>query len=152
MVWYEIMPRPPDPDSKLARIIHDAQDTGQEMRLRGFKEVCARDGLEMNRELDLLITGWLTEHHWPPGNPQTRIDKSWPKGTQSEAPQEPVPEIAKTDFASKPTDLLVMQFNSIDVSPGDKMAIGIILRERGAYPKSPSQTRPVWWTPRYGSG
>lgn len=147
-----MMTRPPNPDSKTAHLLHTPQDTGQEMRVRGFKEVCVRDGLEMNRELDFLLSGWLELHHWPPGNPQARIDKNWPSEAQPETPQQSAPQVAKVDFASKATDLLLLQFNSIDVTPGDKMTIGTILRERGAYPKPASQTRPVWWTPRFGSG
>jgi hypothetical protein len=122
------------------------------MRIRGFKEVCARDGLEMNRELDLLITTWLTEHHWPPGNPQTQINGKWENKADEGQPKPSAKAPPRADLNVVPTDLLVLRFNSIDTSPGDKLEIGLVLRKRGAYPKDSMSEGPINWTPRYGSG
>jgi len=149
------MTRPPDPKSKNPRLIHDAQDTGQEMHVRGFKEVCLRDGLEMNRELDLLITGWLHLHNWPPGNPQAQIDKKWDSGVHPDEKKPLVPEYVPKpykppDYKAKPTEELLHLFDSDLIRPSDKLEIGQILRERGAYPKK--QDQPLGYTPRYGSG
>ena len=124
------------------------------MHVRGFKEVCLRDGLEMNRELDRLLSQWLTMHHWPPGNPQTQIDKKWPSGSAPNEKKPLVPDYVPkpykpTDYKAKPTEELLRLFNSDLIRPGDKIEIGQILRSRDAYPKKPDYGLPLH---RYGSG
>jgi hypothetical protein len=105
----------------------------------------------MNRELDLLIATWLTDHHWPPGNPQTQINGKW---EAKEGERQPTPSstpVPRPNLDAVPTDLLLLRFKSIDTTPGDKLEIGLLLRKRGAYPKDEARQRPVNWTPRYGS-
>lgn len=73
------MTRRPDPKSKTAIINLDARlGAISEDELRGFKDVCLRDGYQMQIELAELIRGWLRVHHWPPGNPQTLISNHIP--------------------------------------------------------------------------
>jgi hypothetical protein len=42
--------------------------------IKGFREVCWRDGLRGNEQLFALVEGFLRDHNWPPGNPQRQLD------------------------------------------------------------------------------
>jgi len=65
------MPRHPDPKSKTPRIVVLAKPEW-EVEMRAFKDLCARNGIEMASEIYVrAIRPFLQEHHWPPGNSQT---------------------------------------------------------------------------------
>ena len=65
------MPRYPDPKSKHPRIVILAKPEW-EVEMRAFKDLCARNGLEMGHEIYVrAIRTFLQDHHWPPGNSQT---------------------------------------------------------------------------------
>ena len=68
------MPRPADPKAKTLRLVLKAKP-GQEEKIRGFKEICLRNGFEIG---DILfkygVENFLKEHHWPPGQSQTQLD------------------------------------------------------------------------------
>lgn len=69
------MPRQPNPNSKSSTIIVRANDESDKAIINYFKEVCARDGLEMRKEiLDLIDFNWKQTHP-PPGNPQLLLEK-----------------------------------------------------------------------------
>jgi hypothetical protein len=45
-----------------------------ETEVRAFKEICARNGIEMSRELyERAVKSFLRDHNWPPGNSQTTL-------------------------------------------------------------------------------
>jgi len=46
-----------------------------ETEFMAFRELCARNGLSMSREIyDRAIKTFLRDHHWPPGNSQTVLE------------------------------------------------------------------------------
>ena len=65
------MPRPPDPKSKIPQIIIKAKNVEQEKKVRGAKEIVAR-----NHDLTMIdiLDPFLKQHHWPPGNSQTLLE------------------------------------------------------------------------------
>ena len=65
------MPRPPDPKSKFPQLIIKASNIEQEKKIRGAKEIVARNHLTM---IDILEP-FLKEHRWPPGNSQTLLER-----------------------------------------------------------------------------
>ena len=68
------MTRPADPESK-TKHNQIVCKPGREPTMKAFRSVCAKDGLDMSDELYGLIEGWLTQHNWPPGNPQLDLGK-----------------------------------------------------------------------------
>ena len=69
------MPRQPNPNSKSSAIIVRANDECDKAIINYFKEVCARDGLEMRKEILNLINFNWKKTHPPPGNPQILLEK-----------------------------------------------------------------------------
>jgi len=46
-----------------------------ETEIRAFKEICARNRIEVSNELyERAVKTFLRDHHWPPGNSQTILD------------------------------------------------------------------------------
>lgn len=75
---------------------YSAKTESEKHDLRGFKEVCNRDGLEMRLEIRKWIRTFLKKHHWPPGNPQHQL-------MEFTAPKEPAvaqkPKRKETDYS-----------------------------------------------------
>ena len=71
------MPRPPNPKSKFPQLIIKASNIEQEKKIRGAKEIVARNHLTM---IDILEP-FLKEHRWPPGNSQTLLETFGSKPT-----------------------------------------------------------------------
>lgn len=72
------MTRSPDPKSKTINIqIHGKP--GEAEKIRAFKEICARNGIEMRDVVLKAVDHFLREHHWPPGNSQTLLNEEPPK-------------------------------------------------------------------------
>ena len=69
------MTRQPNPKSKFSTIIVRANDECDKEIINYFKEVCARDGLEMRKEILNLIDFNWKQTHPPPGNPQLLLGK-----------------------------------------------------------------------------
>lgn len=65
------MPRPPNPHAKSNRIVLKGNQE-REVKIRAFKEICARNGLDMSKIVyEYAVERLLKEHNWPPGNSQT---------------------------------------------------------------------------------
>lgn len=64
------MPTTPKPDAKTKRLVLIPK-SGQEIKITAFKEICARNGLEISNVLFEKVEQFLKEHNWPPGNSQT---------------------------------------------------------------------------------
>lgn len=64
------MPRPANSKSKTTRVTLIAKPN-QEVRVRAFKEICARNGISMSDILMEKVDAFLRAHNWPPGNSQT---------------------------------------------------------------------------------
>lgn len=72
------MTRPPDPEAKTCHLIFQAKTEEEKVKMKAFKEICKRNGIEMRKELLKGIDGFLKEHHWPPGNSQVLIREFLP--------------------------------------------------------------------------
>ena len=65
------MPTHPNPHSKTNNIVLKGNQE-REIKIRAFKEICARNGLDMSEILyEYAVERLLIEHNWPPGNSQT---------------------------------------------------------------------------------
>lgn len=69
------MPRPPDPKSKTNRLIIEAGNEDEKIKIQAFKRICMVDGLPYKKEVLKLVENWLQIHNWPPGNPQIQMTK-----------------------------------------------------------------------------
>lgn len=67
------MTRQPNPKSKTATVILKANNEDEAKRIRGLKEICVRNGLEIRKVILNGIDKFLKEHNWPPGNSQTLL-------------------------------------------------------------------------------
>lgn len=67
------MPTTPKPDAKTKRLVLIPKP-GQEIKITAFKEICARNGLEISKILFEKVEQFLKEHNWPPGNSQTVLE------------------------------------------------------------------------------
>ena len=74
------MTRPPNPETRTLQLNFKPKP-GWEPSFKAFKEVCARDSLEMSEEFFHFLTDWLKHHNWPPGNPQRSITEYQDKST-----------------------------------------------------------------------
>jgi len=69
------LPKPPDPKGKSNRLVLAASPE-QEIYVRAFKEIVARNGLTIRDILfEKAVLPFLKEHNWPPGNSQTVLPK-----------------------------------------------------------------------------
>jgi len=66
------MPRPPNKDAKIPRLVLVAKE-GQEEKIKAFKEICARNEIHVSDILFEKVEAFLIKHNWPPGNSQTLI-------------------------------------------------------------------------------
>ena len=67
------MPRPPNPNSKTSQIIIKPRPEW-ETEFRAMKEICARNGLALNKEIyERAVRPFLRDHNYPPGNSQTML-------------------------------------------------------------------------------
>lgn len=66
------MPRQPNPKSKTTRLVLVPKQ-GQEQSIRAFKEIIARNGLNISDILFEKVVSFLKQHNWPPGNSQTLL-------------------------------------------------------------------------------
>ena len=64
------MPRRPDREAKTLQLAL-VPKPGQEEKIRAFKELIRRNGLEISDVLFEKVEQFLKEHNWPPGNSQT---------------------------------------------------------------------------------
>lgn len=67
------MPRKPKPDSEVPQMIYRAKTEEEKIKLKAFKEICARNGIEMREVAAAAVDRFLREHNWPPGNSQTLL-------------------------------------------------------------------------------
>ena len=66
------MPRKPNPNAE-PQMIYRAKTEEEKIKLKAFKEICARNGIEMRDVTAAGIDRFLREHNWPPGNSQTLL-------------------------------------------------------------------------------
>jgi len=66
------MPKIPNPKAKTLRLVLIPKEN-QEMKIRAFKEICARNGFKISDVLFERVESFLREHNWPPGNSQTLL-------------------------------------------------------------------------------
>ena len=64
------MTKLPNHQAKTLRLVLIPK-TGQEVKIRAFKELVARNGLQISDILFEKVDEFLREHNWPPGNSQT---------------------------------------------------------------------------------
>jgi len=67
------VPRPPDPDAKVSRIILDGKPEEEE-EIKAFKQICARNQIQMREVMMKAVRKFLQKHNWPPGNSQTVLE------------------------------------------------------------------------------
>ena len=88
------MTRYPNPKAKIVQVVLKAKPEW-EIEVRAFREICARNGIEMGRELyERGIRTFLRDHNWPPGNSQTVLPAF------SENKSEPPVAAAKCGFTN----------------------------------------------------
>lgn len=68
------MPRLAKPDAKTLRLTLIPKPH-QEIKIRAFKELVARNELEISEVLFEKVEEFLKEHNWPPGNSQLPLTK-----------------------------------------------------------------------------
>lgn len=66
------MPTVAKPDAKTKRLVLIPKP-GQEIKITAFKEICARNGIQISDVLFEKVEAFLKEHNWPPGNSQTLL-------------------------------------------------------------------------------
>lgn len=64
---------PVNPKAKTMRLVL-VPKPGQEPAIRAFKEITARNGLQVSDILFEKVEEFLREHNYPPGNSQTILD------------------------------------------------------------------------------
>ena len=67
------MTKPANPTAQTFTVIAKAKDESERMIVKYFKEVCARDGLEIRKEILSLISIEWVQKHPKPGNPQKQL-------------------------------------------------------------------------------
>jgi hypothetical protein len=70
----KLMPRKADYTAKTLRLTLCAKP-GQEDKIRAFKELAARNDLEISDILFEKVEEFLKEHNYPPGNSQTLLSR-----------------------------------------------------------------------------
>lgn len=66
------MPTTPKPDAKTKRLVLIPKP-GQEIKITAFKEICARNSIQISDVLFEKVEEFLKKHNWPPGNSQTLL-------------------------------------------------------------------------------
>lgn len=64
--------RQPNPKSKTNRLVLTGRDEERD-RINAFKELCARNHLNVRDVLMEKVDSFLRQHNWPPGNSQMVI-------------------------------------------------------------------------------
>jgi len=68
------MTRQADPNAKLKRLIFIPKTPEEEQLSQNFKKLSIQDNLEVHDLLLEAISLVFKQHHYPPGNPQLRLD------------------------------------------------------------------------------
>lgn len=123
--------------------------------LRGLRHNAAEQGASLGHVFRSALLEYYDRHaegnpvisleHWTNGLPLSKAAEE-----KLAKQQEPPPKPRKRpDFKTWDTENLLRYFDSGQITPGDKLEIGQILRARNAYPKKPDYGLPLH---RHGSG
>jgi len=66
--------RPPDSKSKTKQIVFLPKNPEDEKMAEDFKKLCIQDDLQIHDLMVEAISLVFRQHHFPPGNPQLRLD------------------------------------------------------------------------------